>query len=65
MNEFETKHYAECLERLREAESILGTSVTKTPPFTREGRLRWLRSTRRLLVEAGIEVENLFGEWST
>ena len=65
MNEFETKHYEEMLERLREAESILGSEVTETPPFTREGRLRWLKQTRELLHQAGVEPENLMGEWRT
>jgi hypothetical protein len=58
-------HLTEALERLREAESILGSPTTEMPPFTDEGRQRWLEQTRVLLAECGIEAENLSGRWHT
>jgi hypothetical protein len=54
------------LERLREAESLIGseTTVMLMDNFP-EHRLMWLRLTRSLLRQCGIEPENLAGRWHT
>ena len=59
----------EALERLREAESILGSEVCRTFLDTQqvgaESRQRWLDSVRIILKKNGIEPENLRGLWHT
>ncbi len=61
------KFEAEALERLREAESFIGSEVTEMfmdevqPSY----RLDWLRSVRQILKDNGIEPENLSGKWHT
>ena len=64
MNEFETKHYEEMLEvpRSRKHSWLRGN---RNPTVYARGRLRWLKQTRGLLHQAGVEPENLMGEWRT
>jgi hypothetical protein len=61
------KSEAKVLERLREAESFVGSPVTEMfmDNVNPEFRLVWLRSVRDLLKENGIEPENLSGRWRT
>lgn len=61
------KFQEDLLERLREAESLIGSPTTmmfidKIDP---EHRLQWLRSVRTLLTKHQIEPENLPGRWHT
>jgi hypothetical protein len=54
------------LERLREAESLIGTeTTTMLMDNFPEHRLMWLRLTRALLRQCGIQPENLGGRWQT
>jgi hypothetical protein len=55
------------LNKLREAESLIGTETTKMfmDIINPEHRLGWLRETRALLKQNSIEPENLSGEWHT
>jgi hypothetical protein len=61
------KKPVEALERLREAESFIGSQTTRlflddaNPRF----RLGWLRSVRAILKANDIEPENLEGLWHT
>jgi hypothetical protein len=57
----------EALERLRSAESMIGTPHTNMfmDAAAPEHRLRWLRETRALLKVNGVEPENLDGPWHT
>jgi hypothetical protein len=57
----------EALERLREAESFVGSPVTVMfmDEVSPEHRKQWLDSVRRILVANGIEPENLEGRWHT
>lgn len=58
---------AEALERLREAESFIGSPVNDLfmDNMTGNPRQRWLDSVRRILKANGIEPENLGGRWHT
>lgn len=55
------------LARLEEAESMIGSSLTRMAmdQVDPSHRKRWLKSTRELLIEAGRPVENLTGLWHT
>lgn len=57
----------EALERLREAESFIGSPVNDLfgDDFSHDPRGTWLRSVREILVANGIEPENLAGRWHT
>ena len=57
----------ELLEKLREAESIMGSPTTEMfmDRAAPEHRLNWLRSARKLLESNGVEPENLPGRWHT
>jgi len=57
----------EALERLREAESFVGSPVTEMfmDDVNPEYRQKWLASVRKILQTNGIEPENLCGRWHT
>jgi len=63
------KMEAEALERLREAESIFGSTVCHTfledLETGTQSRREWLKSTRGILTANGVEPENLEGRWRT
>lgn len=59
------KMQKEALERLREAESFIGSPATETIPLFREARLTWLKSVRVILRNNNVEPENLSGPWHT
>jgi hypothetical protein len=61
------KMEAEALERLREAESFIGSPVNELfmDNLTDKPRQRWLDSVRQILRANGIEPENLGGRWQT
>ena len=54
----------DALERLREAESFLGSPVNELF-LDKNWRQRWLDSVRHILKVNGIEPENLDGPWHT
>jgi hypothetical protein len=60
------KQLSAALEKLREAESMIGSPVTEMfmDRFP-EHRRQWLRSVRELLSKNKIEPENLDGPWHT
>jgi predicted Zn-dependent peptidase len=62
-----TAEFAAALERLREAESLIGTETTHMflDDVNPEHRLMWLRLVRSLLRQCNIPVENLSGRWRT
>ena len=54
------------LERLREAESMIGSEATQMFMDEHpEHRLSWLSLTRSLLRQCGVKPENLSGRWKT
>jgi predicted Zn-dependent peptidase len=59
--------FAAALERLREAESFVGSEMTQMflDNMNPEHRLGWLRLVRSLLRQCNIPVENLSGRWHT
>ena len=61
------KMIEEALERLREAESFVGSPVTRMflDDVAPENRLRWLQGVREVLRANNVEVENLPGRWHT
>ena len=61
------KMEAEALERLREAESFVGSPVNELfgDNFVDNPRQKWLDSVRRILLENGIKPENLRCRWRT
>jgi len=58
---------SEALERLREAESFVGSPVTEMfmDDVNPEYRQKWLASVRKILQTNGIKPENLSGRWHT
>lgn len=60
------KMESEALQRLREAESLIGSPVTEMfmDSFP-EHRRGWLKSVREVLTANNIEPENLAGRWHT
>ena len=63
----EALKHDEALERLREAESFVGSPVNDLfmDGLTGNPRQRWLDSVRRILLANGVEPENLPGVWHT
>jgi hypothetical protein len=61
------KRSREALERLREAESFIGSPVNELfmDRLNPQHRRDWLKSVRAILTDNGIEPENLDGEWRT
>lgn len=57
----------EALERLREAESFIGSPVNDLffDDFDSDPRRRWLASVREILRANKIKPENLAGRWHT
>lgn len=57
----------DALERLREAESFIGSPVNHLfmDDLSPDHRKNWLRSVREILTANGIEPENLAGPWRT
>jgi hypothetical protein len=57
----------EALERLREAESFIGSPINELFFDNLDGdpRREWLRSVRKILKASGIKPENLAGRWRT
>lgn len=55
----------EAVERLREAESMLGNSFTPSPAHLFARRRLWLNRTRDLLTRFQIKPENTRGPWHT
>ncbi len=62
-----TEMQTELLEKLLEAESIIGSPVTHMflDDVNPEYRLTWLREVRNLLTRNKVEPENLKGRWRT
>jgi hypothetical protein len=58
---------AEALERLREAESFVGTEMSELfgDEMAPSGRQKWLDSVRHILLANKVPIENLSGRWHT
>ena len=68
MHSFEEEDLkSKTLNRLREAESLIGSPTTEMfmDQVAPEHRLEWLRSTREILTAHGVKPENLSGRWHT
>jgi hypothetical protein len=57
----------EALERLREAESFIGSPINELfmDRMSNNPRQGWLNSVREILKANGIEPENLDGRWQS